>query len=215
MWKSVYMCWNWERFLISLILTGFAFSLSKTIVLHTVFSKLNMRFLAFPDRQTPKKTATLKQYFSLCHIRQLGIYTYRNILFCEVLPWDIVIPGFTCIRMRYAVRPLLPTILIPLSVQRGIPQGYLRMPSSFSRIAGSRELSRRILTAAEQSDKQTIKRLIKQMGVRHEVDTVFNPDGIYISLIGTQSRIILALRWSEDRNHFASIRLWHHSRASR
>ena len=75
------------------------------------------------------------------------------------------------------------------------------------RIAGSRELSRRILTAAEQSDKQTIKRLIKQMGVRHEVDTVFNPDGIYISLIGTQSRIILALRWSEDRNHFASIRL--------
>ncbi|MFE6231148.1 hypothetical protein ACFVL4_05655 [Bacillus subtilis] len=75
------------------------------------------------------------------------------------------------------------------------------------RIAGSRELSRRILTAAEQSDKQTIKRLIKQMGVRHEVDTVFNPDGIYISLIGTQSRMILALRWSEDRNHFASIRL--------
>lgn len=75
------------------------------------------------------------------------------------------------------------------------------------RIAGSRELSRRILTAAEQSDKQTIKRLIKQMGVRHEVDTVFNPDGIYISLIGTQSRIVLALRWSEDRNHFASIRL--------
>ncbi|KKB90278.1 MULTISPECIES: hypothetical protein [Bacillus] len=74
-------------------------------------------------------------------------------------------------------------------------------------IAGSRELSRRILTAAEQSDKQTIKRLIKQMGVRHEVDTVFNPDGIYISLIGTQSRMILALRWSEDRNHFASIRL--------
>lgn len=76
-----------------------------------------------------------------------------------------------------------------------------------SRIAGSRELSHRILTAAEQSDKQTIKRLIKQMGVRHEVDTVFNPDGIYISLIGTQSRMILALRWSEDRNHFASIRL--------
>lgn len=76
-----------------------------------------------------------------------------------------------------------------------------------SRIAGSRELSRRILAAAEQSDKQTIKRLIKQMGVRHEVDTVFNPDGIYISLIGTQSRMILALRWSEDRNHFASIRL--------
>ncbi|AFQ59019.1 hypothetical protein BHY07_17275 [Bacillus subtilis subsp. subtilis] len=76
-----------------------------------------------------------------------------------------------------------------------------------SRIAGSRELSRRILTAAEQSDKQTIRRLIKQMGVRHEVDTVFNPDGIYISLIGTQSRMILALRWSEDRNHFASIRL--------
>lgn len=75
------------------------------------------------------------------------------------------------------------------------------------RIAGSRELARRILTAAEQSDKQTIKRLIKQMGVRHEVDTVFNPDGIYISLIGTQSRMILALRWSEDRNHFASIRL--------
>nr|WEZ48557.1 hypothetical protein P5625_09880 [Bacillus subtilis] len=76
------------------------------------------------------------------------------------------------------------------------------------RIAGLRgRLSRRILTAAEQSDKQTIKRLIKQMGVRHEVDTVFNPDGIYISLIGTQSRIILALRWSEDRNHFASIRL--------
>ncbi|TDU09236.1 hypothetical protein [Bacillus subtilis] len=75
------------------------------------------------------------------------------------------------------------------------------------RIAGSRELSRRILTAAEQSDKQTIKRLIKQLGVRHEVDTVFNPDGIYISLIGTQSRMILALRWSEDRNHFASIRL--------
>ncbi|BET53860.1 hypothetical protein [Bacillus subtilis] len=75
------------------------------------------------------------------------------------------------------------------------------------RIAGSRELSRRILTAAEQSDKQTIRRLIKQLGVRHEVDTVFNPDGIYISLIGTQSRMILALRWSEDRNHFASIRL--------
>ncbi|MED4647566.1 hypothetical protein P9293_09005 [Bacillus inaquosorum] len=74
-------------------------------------------------------------------------------------------------------------------------------------IAGSRELSRRILTAAEQSDKQTVKRLIKQMGVRHEVDTVFNPDGIYISLIGTQSRMILALRWSEDRNHFASISL--------
>ncbi|AJW84637.1 hypothetical protein ACT3UT_08220 [Bacillus spizizenii ATCC 6633 = JCM 2499] len=76
-----------------------------------------------------------------------------------------------------------------------------------SRIVGSRELSHRILTAAEQSDKQSVKRLIKQMGVRHEVDTVFNPDGIYISLIGTQCRMILALRWSEDRNHFASIRL--------
>ncbi|KAF1678222.1 hypothetical protein AAGG74_10005 [Bacillus mexicanus] len=75
-----------------------------------------------------------------------------------------------------------------------------------SRIAGSRELSRRILNAAEQSDKQSIKRLIKQMGVRHEVDAVFNPDGIYISLIGTQSRMILALRWSENRNYFASIR---------
>ncbi|MDR4436420.1 hypothetical protein [Bacillus tequilensis] len=76
-----------------------------------------------------------------------------------------------------------------------------------SRIAGSGELSRRILTAAEQSDKQTVKRLIKQMGVRHEVDAGFNPDGIYISLIGTQSRMILALRWSENRNHFASISL--------
>ncbi|MCO4849482.1 hypothetical protein [Bacillus vallismortis] len=75
-----------------------------------------------------------------------------------------------------------------------------------SRIAGSRELSRRIMAAAEQSDKQSVKRMIKQMGVRHEVDAVFNPDGIYISLIGTQSRMILALRWSEDRNHFASIR---------
>lgn len=76
-----------------------------------------------------------------------------------------------------------------------------------NRIAGSRELSHRILTAAEQSDKQSVKRLIKQMGVRHEVDTVFNPDGIYISLIGTQSRMILALRWSDARNHFASIKL--------
>ncbi|MEC1669873.1 hypothetical protein [Bacillus mojavensis] len=75
------------------------------------------------------------------------------------------------------------------------------------RIAGSQELSRRIMTAAEQSDKQTVKRLIKQTGVRHDVDSVFNPDGIYISLISTQSRIIVALRWSEDRNYFSPMSL--------
>ncbi|MEC2221025.1 hypothetical protein [Bacillus subtilis] len=76
-----------------------------------------------------------------------------------------------------------------------------------SRIAGSRELSRRILTAAEQSDKQTIRRLIKQLGVRPEVDTVCNPDGSESRLRGTPSRLILAVRWSEARAQGASIRV--------
>ncbi|MEW4059650.1 hypothetical protein Q0N99_10100 [Bacillus siamensis] len=65
-----------------------------------------------------------------------------------------------------------------------------------ARLSASKELARRILTAAESSDAAAVKRLIKQTGIKNDFDVTFNPDGIRVSLIREQSRFIIALRWS-------------------
>ncbi|KXZ17466.1 hypothetical protein P4T89_05895 [Bacillus nakamurai] len=64
------------------------------------------------------------------------------------------------------------------------------------RLSASKELARRILTAAQSSDIAMVKRLVKQTGIKNDFDVTFNPDGIRISLIRKQSRFIIALRWS-------------------
>lgn len=65
-----------------------------------------------------------------------------------------------------------------------------------ARLSASKELARSILTAAQSSDTATVKRLIKQTGIKNDFDVTYNPDGIRVSLIREQSRFIIALRWS-------------------
>ncbi|MCC8302396.1 hypothetical protein ACLNAQ_14400 [Bacillus sp. ICE1] len=65
-----------------------------------------------------------------------------------------------------------------------------------ARLSASKELARRILTAAQSSDTAAVKRLIKQTGIKNDFDVTYNPDGIRVSLIREQSRFIIALRWS-------------------
>ncbi|MCY8521806.1 hypothetical protein [Bacillus atrophaeus] len=63
-------------------------------------------------------------------------------------------------------------------------------------IAASPELSRRIIAAAQESKTETVKRLIRQTGVKSNLDVSFNPDGIHISLLHSRSRFVVALQWS-------------------
>ncbi|MGN9866411.1 hypothetical protein [Bacillus swezeyi] len=65
-----------------------------------------------------------------------------------------------------------------------------------NRLSSSRDLARKIMTAAQSSQKDTVMTLLRQTGVRSQLDASFNPDGIRIILINPHSRIFLMLRWS-------------------
>ncbi|ASB90582.1 hypothetical protein OZL92_10525 [Bacillus sonorensis] len=65
-----------------------------------------------------------------------------------------------------------------------------------NRLASSQDLARRIMTAAQSSQKETVKSLLRQTGIHSQLDVSFNPDGIHIVLINPYSTMSLILRWS-------------------
>ncbi|MCY8536118.1 hypothetical protein MOF05_11945 [Bacillus haynesii] len=65
-----------------------------------------------------------------------------------------------------------------------------------SRLSASRALAHQIMTAAQSNQKNTVLALLRQTGVRRQLDASFDPDGIRIILISPRSRIFLLLRWS-------------------
>ncbi|MFS0655571.1 inner spore coat protein [Bacillus sp. 179-C3.3 HS] len=62
-------------------------------------------------------------------------------------------------------------------------------------IANSLSFGQRIMQAAEHSDTATVIRMLKQIGVKSNVDIRFSPEGIRIFLSLTSSRLFLLLRW--------------------
>ncbi|KKB72907.1 hypothetical protein TH62_15225 [Bacillus sp. TH008] len=65
-----------------------------------------------------------------------------------------------------------------------------------NRITASRDLARRIMEAAQRSQKETVIALLRQTGIRSRLDVSFNPDGLRIILINPSSTMSLMLRWS-------------------
>ncbi|CEG28405.1 hypothetical protein [Bacillus sp. B-jedd] len=65
-----------------------------------------------------------------------------------------------------------------------------------NRIATSRDFSRRIMDAAQQSKTETVKNLIVSAGIRKDVRVTYNPDVIIIDLIEQDCcKITLSLKW--------------------
>ncbi|WP_353854684.1 inner spore coat protein [Bacillus sp. Bos-x628] len=62
-------------------------------------------------------------------------------------------------------------------------------------IASSLSFAQRIMQAAEQSDTTSVIRLLKQIGVKSNIDIRFSPEGIRIYLSLSSSRLFLLLRW--------------------
>ncbi|WOH90558.1 hypothetical protein RZN08_18380 [Bacillus paralicheniformis] len=66
-----------------------------------------------------------------------------------------------------------------------------------SRLSASRALAHQIMTAAQSNQKIPSLLLLRQTGVRSQLDASFDPDGIRIMLnVSPRSRIFLLLRWS-------------------
>lgn len=65
-----------------------------------------------------------------------------------------------------------------------------------NRIATSRDFSKRIMDAAQQSKTDTVKNLIISAGIRKDVLVTYNPDGIIIDLVERDCcKISLSLKW--------------------
>ncbi|MDM5299320.1 inner spore coat protein [Bacillus pumilus] len=62
-------------------------------------------------------------------------------------------------------------------------------------ISSSLAFAQRIMRAAEHSDTASVIRILKQIGVKSNVDIRFSPEGIRIFLSLTSSRLLLLLRW--------------------
>ncbi|MBV2197275.1 hypothetical protein KQR56_05445 [Bacillus velezensis] len=65
-----------------------------------------------------------------------------------------------------------------------------------ARLSASKSLRAVSSPQLQSSDTATVKRLIKQTGIKNDFDVTYNPDGIRVSLIREQSRFTIALRWS-------------------
>lgn len=67
-------------------------------------------------------------------------------------------------------------------------------------IAGSKEFAKKIMTAAQDSHLEEVEQLIKSTGIKSDIDTSFNPDGINLkfssSIQSTECcQLTIALRW--------------------
>lgn len=62
-------------------------------------------------------------------------------------------------------------------------------------ISNSLSFAQRIMQAAERSDATSVIQMMKQIGVKSNIDIHFSPEGIRIYLSQTLSRLFLLLRW--------------------
>ncbi|KKI90600.1 hypothetical protein WQ54_19765 [Bacillus sp. SA1-12] len=68
------------------------------------------------------------------------------------------------------------------------------------RFAQSKPFAQKVMYAAKQSNMKEVERLIKSTGIKSEVETSFNPDGINLKLsarVGGSEccHLTIALRW--------------------
>jgi hypothetical protein len=69
-----------------------------------------------------------------------------------------------------------------------------------NRLADSKTFASKVMSAAQQSNKNEVDKLIKSTGIKSKVETTFNPDGIHLKLsstVGTAEccHLTIALRW--------------------
>ncbi|PIK27327.1 inner spore coat protein [Bacillus pumilus] len=62
-------------------------------------------------------------------------------------------------------------------------------------ISSSLSFAQRMMEAAERSDTTSVIRMLKQIGVKSNIDIRFSPEGIRIYLSMTSSRLFLLLQW--------------------
>jgi len=62
-------------------------------------------------------------------------------------------------------------------------------------ISGSLSFGQRIMEAAERADTASVIRMLKQIGVKSNIDIRFSPEGIRIYLSLSSSRLFLLLQW--------------------
>lgn len=68
--------------------------------------------------------------------------------------------------------------------------------------ASSKEFDKQVMTAAQESNIEEVRRLIRSIGITADVDIQVNPDGLrleFVSMVnGTKCcRLTVALRWNE------------------
>ncbi|RHW42624.1 hypothetical protein D1B31_03255 [Neobacillus notoginsengisoli] len=65
-----------------------------------------------------------------------------------------------------------------------------------NKIAGSRDFSKQIMDAAQQSKPDAVRRLIVSAGIRKNVQITYNPDGVTIDLAEQGCcKVSLSMRW--------------------
>ncbi|MGX9290591.1 inner spore coat protein [Bacillus sp. A015] len=62
-------------------------------------------------------------------------------------------------------------------------------------ISSSLSFAKRMMEAAERADTTSVIRMLKQIGVKSNIDIRFSPEGIRIYLSMTSSRLFLLLQW--------------------
>ncbi|MFS0672231.1 hypothetical protein [Ornithinibacillus sp. 179-J 7C1 HS] len=70
------------------------------------------------------------------------------------------------------------------------------------RFASSKGFDKQVMTAAQESNMDEVKRLIKSIGITSDVDVHVNPDGLrleFVSMVGNTEccRLTVALRWNK------------------
>nr|WP_257215573.1 inner spore coat protein [Bacillus pumilus] len=62
-------------------------------------------------------------------------------------------------------------------------------------ISSSLSFAQRMMEASERADTTSVIRMLKQIGVKSNIDIRFSPEGIRIYLSLTSSRLFLLLQW--------------------
>lgn len=70
------------------------------------------------------------------------------------------------------------------------------------RFASSKEFDEQVMTAAQESNVEEVRRLIQSIGITADVDIQVNPDGLrldFVSMVNDTKccRLTVALRWNE------------------
>ncbi|MBM7647376.1 hypothetical protein JOC78_000297 [Bacillus ectoiniformans] len=68
------------------------------------------------------------------------------------------------------------------------------------KLAASKDLDQKIMSAAQQSNNKEVDRLIQSTGIQSTVETSFTPDGLHLNFIGKTNgydccHLTIALKW--------------------